>query len=106
LTLSEDGIGGLRPQEELRFAVGVLDEEQDRVLKRASTSTGAALEFRAGSFVESALRHSDKRRAGRREVFLKPRMLGQPTTNNGSLVGTVVVENGVFREFRDLPVTT
>ena len=65
----------------------------DRILQLRHAGEGAAADALPGDFREEALDEVHPRRAGRREVQLEARTLGQPRLDLGRLVRPVIVEH-------------
>ena len=90
--LLDDLLRGLGPHERLRLVVVVGDVVLDGRDELGDAGEAAPLEAFGSEFPEPPLDHVQPRRAGRHEVEVEARVLGQPRLDVGVLVGAVVVD--------------
>jgi len=92
----QDLVGGLRPLERLRSLVRDVDVAPDRRLDFTRAAVRATAQLLFGKRGEPSLDQIRSRAAGRREVYMKPRMpQQQPAVNRRRLVSAGVVDDHV-----------
>lgn len=96
---SEDFVGGLGPSEAAGLLIVVSDVVGDRLFQLGHAAKQAAAESLIREISEPAFDEIEPRTAGRREVQMEPRVLGQPGQHFRMLMRREVIEDHVQIEF-------
>ena len=96
--LGEDLVSRFRPHERLRRFVGDREVLANGRFQGTDTAMRPAFDLFLTEEREPAFDEVEPRRAGGREVEIKPRMSSKPAPHARGLVGAVVVENQMHGE--------